>query len=183
MRLLTVSAFSGASNLVLWVGEEQGLFHDEDVDLTLATPRGSVDQMRTFVDGRAPVLITAFDNVIAYRNGLGSDEIGYVLNGMPLNDIAYYTGYPNQFADTENLQRIELSQGSGDLDSPVINAAGGLMLTIPYAVVVPALALLAIVVGVAAGLYPALLLSRFPAAAMLASAWSLSSFSQRETLT
>ncbi len=59
--------------------------------------------------------------------GLGSDEIGYVLEGMPLNDIAYYTGYPGQFADTENIERISLSQGTGDLDTPVINAAGGLL--------------------------------------------------------
>ncbi len=59
--------------------------------------------------------------------GLNSDEIGYVLDGMPLNDIAYYTGYPGQFLDTENLGDISLSQGSGDLDSPVINAAGGLL--------------------------------------------------------
>ncbi len=59
--------------------------------------------------------------------GLNSDEIGYVLDGMPLNDIAYYTGYPGQFIDTENLGEISLSQGTGDLDSPVINAAGGLL--------------------------------------------------------
>lgn len=59
--------------------------------------------------------------------GLGGDEIGYLLEGMPLNDIAYYTGYPNQFADTENLDQISLSQGTGDLDTPVINAAGGLL--------------------------------------------------------
>ncbi len=59
--------------------------------------------------------------------GLGSDEIGYVLEGMPLNDIAYYTGYPGQFADTENIERISLSQGTDDLDTPVINAAGGLL--------------------------------------------------------
>ena len=59
--------------------------------------------------------------------GLNSDEIGYVLDGMPLNDIAYYTGYPGQFIDTENLDGISLAQGSGDLDSPVINAAGGLL--------------------------------------------------------
>ena len=59
--------------------------------------------------------------------GLGSDEIGYVLEGMPLNDIAYYTGYPGQFADTENIERISLAQGTDDLDTPVINAAGGLL--------------------------------------------------------
>ncbi|WP_294190233.1 ABC transporter permease [uncultured Sphingomonas sp.] len=57
-----------------------------------------------------------------------------------------------------------------ELGLPLVNAAGGLSLTIPYAVVVPALALLVLVVGMVAGLYPALLLSRFPAAAVLASA-------------
>jgi putative ABC transport system permease protein len=57
-----------------------------------------------------------------------------------------------------------------ELGLPYVNAAGGLTLTIPYAIVVPALAVLALLVGVAAGFYPALLLSRFPAAAVLASA-------------
>lgn len=57
-----------------------------------------------------------------------------------------------------------------ELGLPLVNAAGDLSLSIPYAVVVPALAVLAIVVGVAAGAYPAVLLSRFPAAAVLAAA-------------
>ncbi|MEH3160344.1 MAG: ABC transporter permease [Sphingomonas taxi] len=59
-----------------------------------------------------------------------------------------------------------------ELTLPLVNAAGGLSLTIPYALVVPALALLALVVGTAAGFYPAVLLARFPAAAVLASARS-----------
>ncbi|MCX5615196.1 TonB-dependent receptor [Bombella saccharophila] len=59
--------------------------------------------------------------------GLNGDAIGYVLEGMPLNDIASYGGYPNQFADTENYSTVGLQQSSSDLDSPVLNAAGGLM--------------------------------------------------------
>ncbi|MXV43613.1 TonB-dependent receptor [Saccharibacter sp. 17.LH.SD] len=59
--------------------------------------------------------------------GLNGDAIGYVLEGMPLNDVAYYGGYPNQFADTENYSEVSLQQGSADLNSPVLNAAGGLM--------------------------------------------------------
>ncbi|MCT8003404.1 ABC transporter permease [Sphingomonas sanguinis] len=55
---------------------------------------------------------------------------------------------------------------------PFVNAAGGLALTIPYAVVVPTLALLVLLVGLLAGIYPALLLSRYSAAAVLASAKS-----------
>lgn len=59
--------------------------------------------------------------------GLNGDAIGYVLEGAPLNDIAYYTGYPSQFADSENYDSIALQQGAADLESPVLNAAGGLM--------------------------------------------------------
>lgn len=57
-----------------------------------------------------------------------------------------------------------------ELGLPLVNAAGGLSLTIPYIVVVPALVLLTVVVGVLAGFYPALVLSGYPAAAVLASA-------------
>jgi hypothetical protein len=59
--------------------------------------------------------------------GLGQDELGYVLEGMPLNDIGYYVAYPSQFIDSENIDEVSLAQGSADLDSPVLSAAGGLM--------------------------------------------------------
>ncbi|WP_294310940.1 ABC transporter permease [uncultured Sphingomonas sp.] len=59
-----------------------------------------------------------------------------------------------------------------ELGLPLINAAGELTLSLDYAVVLPSLALLALVVGGLAGLYPALLLARFPAAAVLASSRS-----------
>ncbi|QDK35036.1 ABC transporter permease [Sphingomonas sp. IC081] len=59
-----------------------------------------------------------------------------------------------------------------ELSLPLVNAAGGLSLTIPYALVVPALMVLTLVVGLLAGFYPALLLSRYPAASVLASARS-----------
>ncbi|CAN5626403.1 ABC transporter permease [soil metagenome] len=57
-----------------------------------------------------------------------------------------------------------------ELSLPLVNAAGGLSLAIPYTVLVPELIALVLIVGLAAGFYPALMLSRFPAAAVLASA-------------
>ncbi|WP_086608259.1 ABC transporter permease [Erythrobacter donghaensis] len=60
-----------------------------------------------------------------------------------------------------------------ELALPFVNAAGGLTLTLTYfgaqGVILP-LALLALVIGVVAGAYPAFMLSRFPAASVLASA-------------
>lgn len=57
-----------------------------------------------------------------------------------------------------------------ELALPLVNAAGGLSLDIPYGVAVPALVLLSILIGIAAGFYPAMVLAGFPAAAVLASA-------------
>ncbi len=57
-----------------------------------------------------------------------------------------------------------------ELGLPLVNAAGGTTLSIPYALVLPALALLSAVVGTLAGFYPALLLSRWPASQVLSSA-------------
>lgn len=59
-----------------------------------------------------------------------------------------------------------------ELALPLVNAAGGLLLDIPYLVAVPGLLLLAIVVGIAAGSYPSFLLARIPAADVLASSRS-----------
>jgi putative ABC transport system permease protein len=56
-----------------------------------------------------------------------------------------------------------------EIGLPLINAAGGLTLAIPYVVVVPGLVVLSLVVGVLAGFYPAVLLARFQPAAVLAS--------------
>lgn len=53
---------------------------------------------------------------------------------------------------------------------PLVNAAGGTSLAMPYGWALPILAGIILVVGLAAGFYPALVLSRFPAAAVLASA-------------
>jgi outer membrane receptor protein involved in Fe transport len=59
--------------------------------------------------------------------GLNGDEVAYLLEGAPLNDIGYYAGYPSQWADTENLKTVTLTQGTSDLDTPTINATGGLI--------------------------------------------------------
>jgi iron complex outermembrane receptor protein len=63
---------------------------------------------------------------IAVR-GLNSDEVAYLVEGAPLNDIGYYAGYPSQWVDAENLRSVTLQQGTADLDTPTVNAGGGLI--------------------------------------------------------
>ncbi len=59
--------------------------------------------------------------------GLNGDEVAYLVEGAPLNDIGYYAGYPSQWADSENITTVSLQQGTVDLDTPTINAGGGLI--------------------------------------------------------
>ncbi|MTJ81533.1 MAG: TonB-dependent receptor [Telmatospirillum sp.] len=59
--------------------------------------------------------------------GMGQDEIGVLMQGAPQNDIGNYYAYPSQFVDPENIRQVTLTPGSVDLDSPVINGAGGLL--------------------------------------------------------
>ncbi len=63
---------------------------------------------------------------IAVR-GLNSDEVAYLVEGAPVNDIGYYAGYPSQWVDSENIKTVSLQQGTADLDSPTVNAGGGLI--------------------------------------------------------
>ena len=56
-----------------------------------------------------------------------------------------------------------------ELALPFVNAAGGLELAIPYALAIPCLFALSLFVGIAAGFYPALIISEYRAASVLAS--------------
>lgn len=57
--------------------------------------------------------------------GLNSNQIGFTLEGFPINDIGSYAVYPQEIVDSENLRTINVEQGSADLDSPHISATGG----------------------------------------------------------
>lgn len=78
----------------------------------------------TNVSSADPYGVTS--NNITVR-GMNSDQIGFTLEGAPLNDPNNYAIYPNEYVDAENLQSISLAQGSADLDSPTFNASGGLI--------------------------------------------------------
>lgn len=59
--------------------------------------------------------------------GLDQSQMGFTLEGFPLNDIGNYATYTQEIADPENLRTIQLAQGSADLDSPHISATGGVV--------------------------------------------------------
>ncbi|NJR78581.1 ABC transporter permease [Sphingomonas corticis] len=116
------------------------------------------------------IAIVNYVNLATARAGLRAREVAMrkVLGASRAALMRQFVGEAVLTVATAALAGLILAE----LGLPLVNAAGGLALAIPYAVVVPALALLVAVVGVAAGFYPALLLSRYPAAAVLASARS-----------
>ena len=64
--------FPGAPNLPIFAALEHGDFLDNGVDVRLETTPSSSYQMENLVNGKFQVAGTAFDNVVAYREGQGA---------------------------------------------------------------------------------------------------------------
>lgn len=116
------------------------------------------------------IAIVNYVNLATARAGLRAREVAMrkVLGASRAALIRQFVGEAVMTVAIAALIGLILAE----LGLPLVNAAGGLALSIPYGLVVPALVLLVLIVGVAAGFYPALLLSGYPAAAVLASARS-----------
>ncbi len=114
------------------------------------------------------IAVVNYINLATARAGLRAREVAMrkVLGADRRALIAQFLGEAVLTVAIASLIGLILAE----VGLPLVNAAGGLSLTIPYAVVLPALVLLTLLVGVVAGFYPAVLLSRYPAAAVLASA-------------
>ena len=70
-----------------------------------------------------------------YIRGFDKSQIGQVLDGIPLGGGLTAGGAPaNRFIDTENLMKINVSQGSADIASPSNAALGG---TLTYTTIAP----------------------------------------------
>ncbi|GBQ63473.1 TonB-dependent receptor [Ameyamaea chiangmaiensis NBRC 103196] len=59
--------------------------------------------------------------------GLNQQEIGYVFEGAPMNDPDNYTPNSSEWVDSENMESVQLKQGSPDIDIPTNFSAGGTM--------------------------------------------------------
>ena len=69
---LNLIAFPGAPNLPLFTAIEKGWFAAAGVDVTLETTPSSAFQIESLVRGDFDIAATAFDNVVAYREGQGA---------------------------------------------------------------------------------------------------------------
>jgi iron complex outermembrane receptor protein len=57
--------------------------------------------------------------------GFSADQLGFTINGAPVNDSGNFSVYPQEYTDTENLCEVFVTQGSTDTDSPHVGASGG----------------------------------------------------------
>ena len=57
--------------------------------------------------------------------GFNSDEMGFTINGAPVNDSGSFSVYPMEYTDTDNLCEVFLTQGSTDTEAPHVGASGG----------------------------------------------------------
>jgi iron complex outermembrane receptor protein len=57
--------------------------------------------------------------------GFNSDQLGFTVNGAPVNDSGSFSVYPQQFTDAENLCEVFVTQGSADTEAPHVGATGG----------------------------------------------------------
>lgn len=69
---IRVIAFPGAPNLPVFAALERGFFADEGIAVFLTTTPSSVFQIEKFHAGEFDLAFTAFDNVVAYTEGMGA---------------------------------------------------------------------------------------------------------------
>jgi ABC-type nitrate/sulfonate/bicarbonate transport system substrate-binding protein len=72
---IKVIAFPGAPNLPTFAALEQGYFTEEGLSVALATTPSSVSQIERFHAGEFDLAFTAFDNVVAYQEGMGAVKL------------------------------------------------------------------------------------------------------------
>ncbi|MBU6257241.1 MAG: TonB-dependent receptor [Burkholderiales bacterium] len=57
--------------------------------------------------------------------GFNSDQLGFTVNGVPVNDSGNFAVYPQEYVDQENVCTQSVTQGSPDVQSPHSGATGG----------------------------------------------------------
>ena len=60
---------------------------------------------------------------LSYR-GFAMNQLGFTVNGVPVNDAANYAAYPMEYADSNNLCEVYVT-GSADNEAPHVAASGG----------------------------------------------------------
>jgi ABC-type nitrate/sulfonate/bicarbonate transport system substrate-binding protein len=69
-----MTSFGGGTNVPSWVALEKGFFLKEGLKVTQEVTHGSKEQMQDIMAGKYQFASTAFDNIVAYTEGQGTDK-------------------------------------------------------------------------------------------------------------
>lgn len=144
---LRVMGFGGSSNWPVFVAQDKGFFERERLEVRLLTAADSATQLASLTEGRIDIAMTAFDNLVAVREGQvqpalagDADLIAFLgvnhggrsslvaqpgtagvadLKGARLGVDAISTGYA--FVLEEMLRRAGLNRG----DYELVSVGGG----------------------------------------------------------
>jgi ABC-type nitrate/sulfonate/bicarbonate transport system substrate-binding protein len=72
---LNIIAFPGAPNLPVFAAIKLGYFAEQGLAVNLTTTPSSVFQIQGFHEGQFDIAFTAFDNIVAYREGQGAAKL------------------------------------------------------------------------------------------------------------
>jgi iron complex outermembrane recepter protein len=57
--------------------------------------------------------------------GFNSDQMGFTIDGAPVNDSGSFSVFPQEYADAENMCEMFVTQGATDTEAPHVGASGG----------------------------------------------------------
>ena len=114
-----------------------GLLIDEDGVKTKSTvTKASIDKERPTANAYQVLNLMPSVNASSYDatglfggnlrvRGFNSDQMGFTINGAPVNDSGNFAIYPQEYSDIENMCEVFITQGSVDTDAPHVGASGG----------------------------------------------------------
>jgi iron complex outermembrane receptor protein len=118
-------------------GTDSGLIQQED------TPKARSSINRDFIQKQAPTsnpfqLLNLLPGVNAFSQdasglfgggmrvrGFNTDQLGFTIDGAPVNDSGNFAVYPQEYTDAECIDNIFVTQGSTDVEAPHVGASGG----------------------------------------------------------
>ncbi|GBQ98304.1 TonB-dependent receptor [Acetobacter nitrogenifigens DSM 23921 = NBRC 105050] len=90
-----------------------------------SNPTNMIASLPGVVTGSGDPLGTSDQQVSLSVRGLTQFELGYTYEGIPAADPLNFFIFTGTTADNENIQAINLAQGSADISAPLYNAVGG----------------------------------------------------------
>jgi iron complex outermembrane receptor protein len=114
-----------------------GLLIDEDTPKAKSTvTKASIDKQRPSSNPYQNMALLPGVNASSFDatgmfggnlrvRGFNSDQMGFTINGAPVNDSGSFSVFPQEYSDSENLCEVFITQGATDNEAPHVGASGG----------------------------------------------------------